>query len=338
MEGNGEDEVGNVPNGFHDAEEGDCTSNGHSDKGNPCGDEGDALGRPGSRPGEVTARMPVPKFATHYKMNHKKRGIALIFNHEVFECGGLKSRAGTNEDSKNFKECLEWLGFDVHVFKDLNYVELEHQVRQAAAMDHSDHDCILIAVLSHGEMGIVYAKDTPYKPDNLWAPFTADRCPTLAGKPKMFFLQACQGDKLDGGVHLLALSRTETDGANPNTYKIPAHADFIIVHSTVKGYYSWRNTTKGSWFIQALCYELRHRALENDLLTILTYVSHRIAVDFESNVPDSPTMHRQKQIPCVMSMLTRLIQFNVPGGSSEKNSLEHDAENTKNAVTGCSSS
>lgn len=48
-------------------------------------------------------------------------------------------------------------------------------------MDHSHHDCILVAVLSHGEMGIIYAKDTPYKPDYLWSPFTADKCPTLAG-------------------------------------------------------------------------------------------------------------------------------------------------------------
>lgn len=75
------------------------------------------------------------------------------------------------------------------------------------------------------------------------------------------------------------------------------------------GYYSWRNTTKGSWFVQSLCDELRRRAAQNDLVTILTFVSQRVAVDFESNVPDSATMHKQKQIPCIMSMLTRLIQF-----------------------------
>lgn len=56
----------------------------------------------------------------------------------------------------------------------------------AASMDHSNHDCILVAVLSHGEMGIIYAKDTPYKPDFLWSSFTADKCPTLAGK--VFFI------------------------------------------------------------------------------------------------------------------------------------------------------
>lgn len=56
----------------------------------------------------------------------------------------------------------------------------------AVNMDHSNHDCILMAVLSHGEMGIIYAKDTPYKPDFLWSSFTADKCPTLAGNDFYF--------------------------------------------------------------------------------------------------------------------------------------------------------
>lgn len=80
----------------------------------------------------------------------------------------------------------------------------------------------------------------------------------------------------------------------------------------IVGYYSWRNTTKGSWFVQSLCEELRRRAHTSDILTILTFVSQRVAVDYESNVPDSVAMHRQKQIPCIMSMLTRLLQFKPP--------------------------
>ena len=47
----------------------------------------------------------------------------------------------------------------------------------------------VLLVLSHGELGIQYASDHPYKPENLWGHFTADKCPTLAGKPKMFFIQ-----------------------------------------------------------------------------------------------------------------------------------------------------
>ena len=41
------------------------------------------------------------------------------------------------------------------------------------------------------------------------------------------FVQACQGDQLDNGVRLV--SKTETDGASMS-YKIPTHADFLIVY------------------------------------------------------------------------------------------------------------
>lgn len=52
--------------------------------------------------------------------------------------------------------------------------------------DHSDNDCLVIAVLSHGEQGVIYARDACYKPEFLWGSFTPNVCPTLAGKP--FFL------------------------------------------------------------------------------------------------------------------------------------------------------
>lgn len=106
-----------------------------------------------------------------------------------------------------------------------------------ANADHSEHDCLLISILSHGELGYIYSKDTHYKLESIWSFFTAPRCPTLAGKPKLFFIQACQGDRLDGGI---TLSRTETDSSDNQTmaYKIPIHADFLIAYSTVPGTYN----------------------------------------------------------------------------------------------------
>ena len=90
--------------------------------------------------------------------------------------------------------------------------------------DHSNRDCIIIALMSHGDDGILYAKDQQYKPERLWSYFTSDQCPTLAGKPKLFFIQvgiflfflvtdslndfislakACQGNLLDAGTSML---------------------------------------------------------------------------------------------------------------------------------------
>ena len=192
-------------------------------------------------------------------------------------------------------------------------------------MDHSQHDCLLVAILSHGELGILYAHDTPYKADTIWSYFTSDKCPSLAGKPKIFLIQACQGDRLDAGTTLK--DRTETDGqpSSTATFRIPTHADILIAYSTIPGYYSWRNTTRGSWFMQALCLELRENGTNWDLMTLLTFVSQRVALDFESNTPDNASMHLQKQIPCITSMLTRLIKFtprpNSTGANGRANAI-----------------
>lgn len=84
----------------------------------------------------------------------------------------------------------------------------------------------------------MYAKDVMYKLENIWHYFTASACPTLAGKPKLFFIQACRGDRLDPGIKL---HRTQTDGEssvnglNSMTYRIPVHADFLIAYSTISG-------------------------------------------------------------------------------------------------------
>ncbi|XP_076264436.1 caspase-1-like isoform X2 [Rhynchophorus ferrugineus] len=150
--------------------------------------------------------------------------------------------------------------------------------------DYSEYNCILVVILTRGEADI---------DQRLWSTFTADKCPTLAGKPKMFFFQAYQDD-----------NRPQTDGGDQNTPdRIPTHADFLIVYSTANGCYSERNTTKGSWFIQALCEELSENAYTLDLMTILTFVSRTVAEKYESNG------QRKKQIPCVISQLTKLIKF-----------------------------
>ncbi|CAG2158847.1 unnamed protein product [Oppiella nova] len=134
-----------------------------------------------------------------------------------------------------------------------------------------------------------------------------DQCPTLASKPKIFFIQACQGDRLDEGV-AVRQSFDVTD-AGHGYYRIPNYADFLIAYSTVPGYYSWRNTTQGSWFIQALTHVLGKHSQNMDVLTMMTIVNRLVAYDYESCVPNDPSFHQKKQIPCVTSMLTRLIYF-----------------------------
>ena len=74
------------------------------------------------------ASMPVEKDALYYNMNHKRRGIALIFNHEVFNIPNLKNRSGTRVDCERLEKMFYKLEFDVICFQDLTTEEVSKEI------------------------------------------------------------------------------------------------------------------------------------------------------------------------------------------------------------------
>lgn len=71
----------------------------------------------------------------------------------------------------------------------LYHVELINPFIKAAVEDHTNADCLIVVAMSHGESGLLHSTDSLYPVDMLWTPFTGDRCTSLAGKPKLFFIQ-----------------------------------------------------------------------------------------------------------------------------------------------------
>jgi caspase 7 len=57
-------------------------------------------------------------------MNHGKRGLAIIFNHEFFTVGHLKPRCGTNVDCENLANTLKDLGFEVNDFHNSTHKDI----------------------------------------------------------------------------------------------------------------------------------------------------------------------------------------------------------------------
>jgi caspase-like apoptosis-related cysteine protease len=72
--------------------------------------------------------MSVDRDSEYYNMNHKRRGMAIIFNHKYFDDIYLKHRVGTNVDSDNLKKTMERLGFEVKLHDDLTHDELMKMV------------------------------------------------------------------------------------------------------------------------------------------------------------------------------------------------------------------
>lgn len=68
------------------------------------------------------------------------------------------------------------------------------------SMDHSNYDCFMCVVLTHGKMGVVLGRDgKEVKITDMTEKFSSGFCPTLRGKPKIFFIQACQGTSSASG-------------------------------------------------------------------------------------------------------------------------------------------
>lgn len=91
------------------------------------------------------------------------------------------------------QKLFEDLHFKVDVHTDLNSSTLENLFLTTHLIDHSDYDAFVCCILTHGKLGVVYTSDGKAVEILSLVDFFSDRqCSSLKGKPKLFFIQACQ--------------------------------------------------------------------------------------------------------------------------------------------------
>ncbi|CAK6958559.1 caspase-6-like isoform X2 [Scomber scombrus] len=231
--------------------------------------------------------------AEEYKTNNKRRGLALIFNQERFFWRlGMSDRHGTNADRYNLERRLKELNFDVNVYENYKQEEVWNKIYEASEADHSDADCFLLIFLSHGEQDHVFAYDGKISIPDITSMFKGDKCKSLVGKPKIFVLQACRGDKHDDPVtpacddvdSELKTNEVVVDASAIHT--LPAGADFIMCYSVAEGYYSHRETINGSWYIQDLCDVLHKFGSSLEFTELLTLVNRKVSMRSVGNCND----------------------------------------------------
>lgn len=252
---------------------------------------------------QLPVRLTTKINSLDYNMNHKNRGFCLIFDIEQFSPSKrLPRRCGSQADSSGLYNLFRSMNFDVRLMRDLTAKEIRYQLDFYSKQDHTNNDCFACCILTHGEHGQLWGTDSKFPVEMLYNFFLGDNCPTLVGKPKIFFVQACQGERLDHGVPVIGVDSLDSAAY----FRIPTHADFLIAYSTLPGFYSWRNTQDGSWFMQAVIRVLNEYHNDLDLLTMLTIVNQQVAF-YKSSNATSPEFANKKQVPCITSMLTRRI-------------------------------
>lgn len=163
-----------------------------------------------------------------------------------------------------------WLGLKVEIYDDKTTTEVKDILQKWQSSEKiTDSDCFVFFILSHGKSGQVYGTDGKLiSIRTIMSYFTAKQCPLLAQKPKLFFIQACQGEKIQPAFKLEADSGNTIEvqaDAQTSEYissqqmasSIPDEADFLLGMATVDGYFSFRHVREGTWYIQALCKKLQ---------------------------------------------------------------------------------
>ncbi|XP_076089298.1 caspase-8-like isoform X1 [Mytilus galloprovincialis] len=261
-----------------------------------------------------------------YEMNAFPRGLCIIINNNKFHSqSGFGSRGGSDEDARMLDETFLKLGFIVTIYKDLTAKDMFAVMHGLSTLDHSKYNAVVVCILSHGGEHVVYGvdgKDIAIR--YLTSFFRSSKCKSLANKPKLFFIQACQGNERQTGINQTDLSIQadgpsdleegqsfpETDaedvGRSNNSKIIPDESDFLIGYATVTGYTSFRSRTRGSFYIRKLTENLNLYANSQDLISILTRVNHDVSTE---NIPAGNSYEISKQVPMPQFTLRKQLFF-----------------------------
>ncbi|NXY45937.1 CASPA protein, partial [Ceuthmochares aereus] len=246
-----------------------------------------------------------------YKMDGPHRGFCLVINNVNFG-SSLPKRTGSCRDAEELQRVFTWLGLDVKIYEDLTSQQIEDLMLTWQRLpDHKDRDCFICCILSHGESGAIYGNDAKVVSiRKIMSHFTAKQCPQLAEKPKLFFIQACQGRAIQCPVYIEADAQTPALSSMQQSLSlsesIPEEADFLLGMATINGYVSFRHTEEGTWYIQALCSNLQLLVPRGeDILSILTEVNEEVGRRVDR-------LGTKKQMPQPAYTLRRKVIFPIP--------------------------
>ncbi|KAK0059060.1 caspase-3-like isoform X2 [Biomphalaria pfeifferi] len=325
-------------------------------------------------------KMSISSF--EYDFSNERRGIAIIIVNDKYQ--GSNKREGCEKDKQLLQTTFAQYGFEIRCFCDKKAADLIKELNNISKEDHSKSDCLVIAITAHGEEfrdksvreDLIYTTDKIITTRLILELFSDSNCKSLIGKPRLVFIQACRGTKMDDGAQVKYRSSTtslpqnsndlidcvymrtdnsdmsdavmeddiqaqntptdtldhNSDLLNPSTQVLnnqtqnlklktaevspfvnhaPCYKDFLVMYATPTGYYAFRRTTDGSWFIKSLCDVLNEQsdsALDGrstkNLLTVLTNVISRVAREMVSK---SANKHfdAKKQSPVIYSRLTK---------------------------------
>ena len=143
----------------------------------------------------------------------------------VAKCLKPEVRHGSDKDAEALCDTFTGFGYDVRTYNNLTGEQLRQTLKDLAKEKDSmgqsifkRYASLVVCLLSHGSLGSVMGIDR--QPVNVlelqYETFNSETCPDLNDKPKIFIIQACQGDI---GQRMILRDSTNDDVARINSSK-----------------------------------------------------------------------------------------------------------------------
>ena len=278
-------------------------------------------------------------------MRSNPHGIALVISNIKYREGlRLETRSSAVVDEGRARAMFEALHYTVVLFRDLTADEMTMAFQLVAGSRSFDSlppevqgvwrghgysgtvvtngdDSFVCCLMAHGGRDVAFGIDKSSFSTELdsFSKLVGPRsCPHLAGKPKMVFIQCCQGEKtavpvevMDDGLTSSPQSCLVQDDGGKVT--ITHKSDFCIFYASVPDEKSYRSKYDdprdheekgGSWYIHALHEAIVTRKVRS-IMTLTTEVNRLVSEKQEVGVAGSLL----KQCPVMYSTLRYDVQF-----------------------------
>ncbi|XP_042222826.1 caspase-like [Homarus americanus] len=268
--------------------------------------------------------MPGGRHSIKYNMRHRRRGVALVLTHNTLKVRPKKCLC-VSDGVDSCRRLFSHLGFEVTIGRDLRTQSILQSLQLIAAMDHRECDGLVVMVMTHGTTSteanreVVWVPDDEINTEDIWRSFTPDLCPSLKGKPKLFFFQVCQGEGADEGVQLQHQDNDEDTQADTRPgepsredFVIPPQGDMLLMHASCSGKFTIRSGNsemRGSTFLHFLTQVLTRESRRKDLATMLQKVTGLVSTHFTTSASGGHKPDNNTHIPYMISTLKGKIYF-----------------------------
>jgi len=162
---------------------------------------------------------------------------------------------GIGLEVERLSSTFQPFGYDILIFRNLRAAQIKSYLSSSglesfAKKPLKNYASLIVCLLGHGDKGVLFGvDDVPVSLNEIqYEAFNDLSCPDLKGKPKVFIVLACQGEKKQQVIQIPTNDRSTSLSMpivsaiinnNNEEYQLPPVYDFIRFVSTIEEYESY---------------------------------------------------------------------------------------------------